>query len=42
MAAMVNIVVGIIWGATSAYYGGQVDILMERFTDIWGASRRLQ
>ncbi len=37
MAAMVNIVVGIIWGATSAYYGGQVDILMERFTDIWGS-----
>lgn len=37
MAAMVNIIVGIIWGATSAYYGGQVDILMERFTDIWGS-----
>ena len=37
LAAMVNIVVGIIWGATSAYYGGQVDILMERFTDIWGS-----
>lgn len=37
MAALVNIVLGIIWGATSAYYGGQVDILMERFTDIWGS-----
>ncbi|MCK7489050.1 MAG: ABC transporter permease [Anaerotruncus sp.] len=37
MAACVNIFVGIIWGATSAYYGGQVDILMERFTDIWGS-----
>ncbi len=37
MGAIVNIVLGIIWGATSAYYGGQVDILMERFTDIWGS-----
>lgn len=37
MAAVVNIIVGVIWGATSAYYGGQVDILMERFTDIWGS-----
>lgn len=37
MAAAVNIVVGIIWGSTSAYYGGQVDILMERFVDIWGS-----
>ncbi|RJX24285.1 MAG: ABC transporter permease [Acholeplasma sp.] len=37
MAALVNIIVGVIWGATSAYYGGQVDILMERFTDIWGS-----
>lgn len=37
MAATVNIIVGIIWGAISAYYGGQVDILMERFTDIWGS-----
>lgn len=37
MASLVNIIVGVIWGATSAYYGGQVDILMERFTDIWGS-----
>lgn len=37
MAALVNIILGVIWGATSAYYGGQVDILMERFTDIWGS-----
>jgi len=37
MAALINIIVGVIWGATSAYYGGQVDILMERFTDIWGS-----
>ncbi len=37
LSALVNIVLGVIWGATSAYYGGQVDILMERFLDIWGS-----
>ena len=37
LAALFNIVIGIIWGAISAYYGGQVDMLMERFTDIWGS-----
>jgi ABC-type dipeptide/oligopeptide/nickel transport system permease subunit len=37
LATLFNIVIGIIWGATSAYYGGQVDMLMERFTDIWGS-----
>ena len=37
MAAAINIVLGVIWGATSAYYGGQVDMLMERFLDIWGS-----
>ncbi len=41
LASLVNIIVGIIWGATSAYYGGQVDILMERFTDIWGSFPQL-
>ena len=37
LAAIVNIFIGIIWGSVSAYYGGQVDILMERFKDIWGS-----
>lgn len=37
LSSLVNIIVGVIWGAISAYYGGQVDILMERFTDIWGS-----
>lgn len=37
LAAAVNIFIGIIWGSVSAYYGGQVDILMERFKDIWGS-----
>lgn len=33
----VNVVLGVIWGSISAYYGGQVDILMERFVDIWSS-----
>ncbi len=37
LATLTNTILGIVWGATSAYYGGQVDILMERFTDIWGS-----
>lgn len=37
LASLTNIILGVIWGAFSAYYGGQVDILMERFTDIWGS-----
>lgn len=37
LAASINIVLGVVWGATSAYYGGQVDMLMERFLDIWGS-----
>lgn len=37
LATLTNTILGIVWGAVSAYYGGQVDILMERFTDIWGS-----
>lgn len=33
----VNVMVGVIWGSISAYYGGKVDILMERFVDIWSS-----
>ena len=32
--AIVSIVVGVVWGAISGYYGGTVDIVMERFTEI--------
>lgn len=32
--AIVSIVVGVVWGAISGYYGGVVDIVMERFTEI--------
>lgn len=31
---LVNFIIGLIWGAISGYYGGRVDLLMERFTDI--------
>jgi ABC-type dipeptide/oligopeptide/nickel transport system permease subunit len=33
-AAVVNIFIGIIYGAISGYYGGKVDIIMERFSEI--------
>lgn len=33
-AAVVNITVGVIYGAISGYYGGKVDILMERFSEV--------
>jgi ABC-type dipeptide/oligopeptide/nickel transport system permease subunit len=33
-AAIVNITIGIIYGAISGYYGGKIDILMERFSEV--------
>ncbi len=33
-AAVVNITIGIIYGAISGYYGGKIDILMERFSEV--------
>jgi oligopeptide transport system permease protein len=33
-AAVVNITIGVIYGAISGYYGGKVDILMERFSEV--------
>jgi ABC-type dipeptide/oligopeptide/nickel transport system permease subunit len=33
-AALVNITIGIIYGAISGYYGGKIDILMERFSEV--------
>lgn len=32
--AVVSITVGVIWGSISGYYGGVVDLAMERFTEI--------
>lgn len=36
IVAFINITIGIIYGAISGYYGGQVDIIMERFAEIVG------
>lgn len=32
----INIAIGIVYGAISGYYGGQVDIIMQRFAEIIG------
>ena len=34
---LINFIIGLIWGAISGYYGGKVDLIMERFTDIISA-----
>ncbi len=36
IVATINITIGIIYGAISGYYGGQIDIIMERFSEIVG------
>ncbi len=35
--AVVNLIVGAIWGSIAGYFGGKTDLFMERFTDILGA-----
>lgn len=35
--ALVNLIVGAIYGAIEGYYGGKIDLLMERFVDILSA-----
>lgn len=35
--ALVNLIVGAIYGAIEGYYGGKVDLFMERFSDILSA-----
>ena len=32
-----NFIVGTIWGSIAGYFGGKIDLFMERFTDILGA-----
>lgn len=36
IVAFINITIGVIYGAISGYYGGQIDIIMERFAEIIG------
>ncbi len=36
LASAINIVIGLIWGAVSGYFGGWVDMIMERLTEILG------
>lgn len=36
VVSAINILIGVIWGSISGYYGGTVDITMERITDILG------
>lgn len=36
VVSLINILIGVIWGSISGYYGGMVDITMERITDILG------
>lgn len=31
---LINFIIGLIWGSISGYYGGRVDLIMERITDI--------
>jgi oligopeptide transport system permease protein len=36
LVALINVTIGMVWGALSGYYGGWIDIAMERFTEILG------
>ena len=37
VVAIVNLIVGAIWGSISGYFGGKIDLCMERFSEILGA-----
>ncbi len=37
IVAVANFIVGVIWGSIAGYFGGKVDLFMERFTDILGS-----
>lgn len=36
LATVINIVIGLIWGSISGYFGGMTDLVMERLTEIIG------
>ena len=35
--AIANFIVGVIWGSISGYFGGKIDLFMERFAEILGS-----
>ena len=37
LVAVANFIVGVIWGSISGYYGGKIDLFMERIAEILGA-----
>ena len=37
VVALVNFIVGVIWGSISGYFGGALDLAMERFCEILGS-----
>ena len=37
VVAVVNFLVGIIWGSIAGYFGGKIDLFMERFSEILGS-----
>ncbi len=37
IVAIANFVIGVIWGSISGYFGGKIDLFMERFSEILGA-----
>ncbi len=37
VVALANFVFGVIWGSISGYYGGKIDLFMERFAEILGS-----
>ncbi len=37
VVAIANFIIGVIWGSISGYFGGKIDLCMERFAEILGA-----
>jgi oligopeptide transport system permease protein len=37
VVALANFIFGVVWGSISGYYGGKIDLAMERFAEILGA-----
>ncbi len=37
IVAVANFIIGVIWGSISGYFGGKIDLFMERFAEILGS-----